>query len=55
MRPIRRRGQLAFLLRGQLLIDADCWGRVPGEPLRPAQILDAIHERLAPVAKGGAK
>jgi 2-oxoglutarate ferredoxin oxidoreductase subunit alpha len=53
----RRRGQLAFLLRGQLLVDADCWGRVPGEPLRPAQIYDAITSRLdAPkVAKGGAK
>lgn len=42
----RRRGQLAFLLRGQLLVDADCWSRVPGEPLRPGRILEAIHDRL---------
>jgi len=48
----RRRGQLAYVLRGQLLVDADCWGRVPGEPLRPGQILRAIRDRLG---KGGAR
>jgi 2-oxoglutarate ferredoxin oxidoreductase subunit alpha len=47
----RRLGQLCMLLRGQLLIDADCWGRVPGEPLRPGQILKVLRERLA---QGGA-
>jgi len=47
----RRLGQLCMLLRGQLLIDADCWGRVPGEPLRPGQILKALRGRLA---QGGA-
>ena len=54
----RRRGQLAFLLRGQLLIDADSWGRTPGEPLRPGQILEAIEAKLASSAsgaKGGAQ
>jgi 2-oxoglutarate ferredoxin oxidoreductase subunit alpha len=42
----RRRGQLAFLLRAQTLVDVDCWTRVPGEPLRPRMILDAIRSRL---------
>ncbi len=39
----RRRGQLAWLLRAQTLVDIDCWTRVPGEPLRPGSIVDAIH------------
>jgi 2-oxoglutarate ferredoxin oxidoreductase subunit alpha len=42
----RRRGQLALLLRATTLIDIDCWTRVPGEPLRPAAILQAIHSRI---------
>lgn len=48
----RRRGELAWLLRGQILVDADCWTRVPGEPLRPGSILQGVHEALA---KGGAE
>ena len=39
----RRRGQLTWLLRAQTLVDVDCWGRVPGEPLRPAVILETIR------------
>ena len=42
----RRRGQLCWLLRAQTLVDVDCWTRVPGEPLRPGQILQAIHESM---------
>ena len=38
----RRRGQLAWLLRAETLVDVDCWTRVPGEPLRPGAIADAI-------------
>ncbi len=50
----RRRGQLCMLLRGQLLVDADSWTRVPGEPLRPGQILRALKERLgAPTTSTG--
>ena len=48
----RRRGQLAFLLRASTLVDVDCWTRVPGEPLRPGAILDAIRGH---VPRGGAK
>ena len=47
----RRRGQLAWLLRATTLVDIDCWTRVPGEPLRPGSILDAIRERTP---RGGA-
>jgi 2-oxoglutarate ferredoxin oxidoreductase subunit alpha len=42
----RRRGQLAFLLRAATLVDVDCWTRVPGEPLRPGLILEAIRGRM---------
>jgi 2-oxoglutarate ferredoxin oxidoreductase subunit alpha len=42
----RRRGQLCWLLRAQLLVDVDCWTRVRGEPLRPREILAAIRGRL---------
>ena len=52
----RRRGQLAWLLRAQTLVDVDCWTRVPGEPLRPGAILDAIRQRVPQLKtpKGGA-
>ena len=43
----RRRGQLAWLLRAQTLVDVDCWTRVLGEPLRPGAILGAIRDKLA--------
>jgi 2-oxoglutarate ferredoxin oxidoreductase subunit alpha len=42
----RRRGQLAWLLRAQTLVDVDCWTRVLGEPLRPSAIVKAIRENL---------
>jgi 2-oxoglutarate/2-oxoacid ferredoxin oxidoreductase subunit alpha len=42
----RRRGQLAWLLRAQTLVDVDCWTRVAGEPLRPSTLVDVIRSRL---------
>jgi len=42
----RRRGQLAWLLRAHTLVDVDCWTRVPGEPLKPGAILQAIRSML---------
>jgi len=48
----RRRGQLALLLRAATLVDVDCWTRVPGEPLRPGDILGAIRERLSREGEG---
>jgi 2-oxoglutarate ferredoxin oxidoreductase subunit alpha len=43
----RRMGQLAWLLRAQTLVGIDCWTRVPGQPLRPAQIHEAIRAAVA--------
>jgi len=42
----RRRGQLSWLLRAQTLVDVDCWTRVPGQPLRPMNILKAIRDHM---------
>jgi 2-oxoglutarate ferredoxin oxidoreductase subunit alpha len=42
----RRRGQLAWLLRAQTLVDVDCWTRIYGEPLRPGDILDGIRRHM---------
>jgi 2-oxoglutarate/2-oxoacid ferredoxin oxidoreductase subunit alpha len=39
----RRRGQLAWLLRANTLVDIDCWTRIFGEPLRPGAILAGIR------------
>jgi len=46
----RRRGQLAWMLRAQTLVDVDCWTRVLGEPLQPGAIHDVIRTN---VSKGG--
>ena len=43
----RRRGQLAFLLRAQTLVDIDCWTKVPGEPLRPGAIHRVLRDAVA--------
>jgi 2-oxoglutarate/2-oxoacid ferredoxin oxidoreductase subunit alpha len=43
----RRRGQLAWLLRAQTLVDIDCWTRIHGEPLRPGAILGGIKSSIA--------
>jgi 2-oxoglutarate ferredoxin oxidoreductase subunit alpha len=42
----RRYAQLAWLLRAHTLVDVDCWSRVPGQPLPPHLIEDAIRARL---------
>jgi 2-oxoglutarate ferredoxin oxidoreductase subunit alpha len=47
----RRLGQLAFLLRAQTLVDVDCWTRVPGQPLRPSQIHEAIRNKLSRISE----
>jgi 2-oxoglutarate ferredoxin oxidoreductase subunit alpha len=45
----RRYAQLAWLLRGHTLVDVDCWSRVPGQPLAPGMIEEAVRGRLAGV------
>jgi 2-oxoglutarate ferredoxin oxidoreductase subunit alpha len=42
----RRYSQLALLLRSHTLVDVDCWSRVPGQPLPPGGIEEAIRARL---------
>jgi 2-oxoglutarate ferredoxin oxidoreductase subunit alpha len=42
----RRYSQLAFLLRAQTLCDVDCWSRVPGSPLSPSMIENALRTHL---------
>jgi 2-oxoglutarate ferredoxin oxidoreductase subunit alpha len=43
----RRYSQLALVLRGQTLMDIDCWSAVPGHPLSPAMIGRVIDDTLA--------
>jgi 2-oxoglutarate ferredoxin oxidoreductase subunit alpha len=42
----RRYAQLAWMLRANTLVDVDCWSRVPGQPLPPFMIEDALRARL---------
>ncbi|MCZ7586206.1 MAG: 2-oxoacid:acceptor oxidoreductase subunit alpha [Deltaproteobacteria bacterium] len=42
----RRYAQLAWMLRSETLVDVDCWSRVPGTPLAPGMIVDAVRSRL---------
>jgi 2-oxoglutarate ferredoxin oxidoreductase subunit alpha len=42
----RRRAQLATVLRGHTLMDIECWSKVPGQPLHPFEIFDAISAQL---------
>jgi 2-oxoglutarate ferredoxin oxidoreductase subunit alpha len=42
----RRYSQLAWLLRATTLVDVDCWSRVPGQPLPPEMIEEALLSRL---------
>lgn len=44
----RRRGQLATVLRAQLLIDIGSWGKVPGAPLRPLFLVEDVIKRYIP-------
>ena len=49
----RRRGQLAWLLRAQTLVDVGCWTRVPGEPLHPRDIHAAIRDAVGVSGRDG--
>lgn len=46
--PTRRLGQMAILLRSQLLVNVESWGNVPGAPLRPNFLLNDIIKRYIP-------
>jgi 2-oxoglutarate ferredoxin oxidoreductase subunit alpha len=45
-RETRRYAQLAWVLRAHTLVDVDCWSRVPGQPLPPFLIEEAIRSHL---------
>jgi 2-oxoglutarate ferredoxin oxidoreductase subunit alpha len=45
-RENRRYAQLAWILRARTLTDVDCWSRVPGLPLSPGEIYEAITRQL---------
>jgi len=47
----RRLSQLAYMLRATTLVDVDCWSKVPGIPLPPGQIEEAVRERLGRLSK----
>jgi 2-oxoglutarate ferredoxin oxidoreductase subunit alpha len=42
----RRYAQLAWMLRAATLVDVDCWSCVPGQPLPPQMIEEALRSRL---------
>ena len=42
----RRYAQLAWLLRAATVVDVDCWSRVPGQPIPPWMIEEALRGRL---------
>jgi len=42
----RRYAQLAWLLRAHTLVDVDCWSCVPGQPIPPWMIEEAVRGRL---------
>jgi 2-oxoglutarate ferredoxin oxidoreductase subunit alpha len=42
----RRYAQLAMLLRAKTLVDVKSWSRVPGYPLQPGIIYDALNRYL---------
>ena len=42
----RRYSNLAWLLRGRYLVDADCWCEVKGQPIKPGSIERTIRAKL---------
>lgn len=42
----RRYSALCLMLRSRYLVDADCWAEVTGQPIKPAQIEQAILSKL---------
>lgn len=48
----RRYSQLALLLRAHVLMDIDCFGRVPGRPFMPREIHAVIKDEIAKLYQG---
>jgi 2-oxoglutarate ferredoxin oxidoreductase subunit alpha len=48
----RRYSNLAWLLRGRYLVDADCWCEVKGQPIKPGSIERVLRQKLDQLTKG---
>jgi|TARA_B100001964_G_scaffold123927_1_gene137312 2-oxoglutarate ferredoxin oxidoreductase subunit alpha len=49
--PHPRPAQLAMMLRAHLMQEVDFWSIVPGQPLRPSQIVEVIEGKLGATKK----
>ncbi len=48
----RRYSQLAQILRAHTLVDIDCYGRVPGRPLMPMELVAALSAHIEALKTG---
>ncbi len=42
----RRYSALAMMLRSRYLVDVDCWSEARGQPIKPANVVDALRAKL---------
>ncbi len=42
----RRYSALALMLRSRYLVDVDCWSEARGQPIKPANVVDALRAKL---------
>jgi 2-oxoglutarate ferredoxin oxidoreductase subunit alpha len=42
----RRYSALAMMLRARYLVDVDCWSEARGQPIKPANVVDALRAKL---------
>jgi 2-oxoglutarate ferredoxin oxidoreductase subunit alpha len=42
----RRYSALAMMLRSRYLVDVDCWSEARGQPIKPANVVEALREKL---------
>jgi 2-oxoglutarate/2-oxoacid ferredoxin oxidoreductase subunit alpha len=42
----RRYAALAMMLRARYLVDVDCWTQSRGQPIKPAAVVRALHDKL---------
>jgi 2-oxoglutarate ferredoxin oxidoreductase subunit alpha len=43
----RRYSQLAIMLRSRYLVDVDCWSEARGQPIKPANVCNALRAKIA--------
>jgi len=42
----RRYTPLAMMLRSRYLVDVDCWSEARGQPIKPGNVVKALHAKL---------